>query len=108
MRVSFIGKEAGPHSIYPRVQTRGAEAETIVPERSLFRMSDVAPQADLYVLRTRTLLGFSVAAALSLAGARLLVPLERERVVRNRFLVQQKLVSASLPAPRAYMAAHAG
>jgi ribosomal protein S6--L-glutamate ligase len=112
LRVSFIGKEAGPHSIYPRVcaelQTRGAEAATIVPERALFRMSDVAPQADLYVLRTRTLLGFSVAAALSLAGARLLVPLERERVVRSRFLVQQKLISASLPAPRAYMAASAG
>ena len=111
MRVSFISKEARFHSIYPRVcaelETRGVEAETIVVERALFRMSDVAPQADLYVLRTRTLLGFSAAAALSLAGARLLVPLGRERVVRNRFLVQQTLVAASIPAPRAYMAAYA-
>lgn len=111
MRVSFISKDVRRHSVYPRVcaalETRGVEARTVVAERALFRMSDVAPQADLYVLRTRTLLGFSAAAALSLAGARLLVPLERERVVRNRFLVQQALVAASIPAPRAYMAAFA-
>jgi ribosomal protein S6--L-glutamate ligase len=111
MHVTFIGKEPRPHSIYPDVcaelEGRGVKAETVVAERALFRMSDLAPQADLYVVRTRTLLGFSAATALSLAGARLLVPLERERVIRDRFLVQQTLVSASIPAPRAYMAARA-
>jgi ribosomal protein S6--L-glutamate ligase len=109
MRVSFISKAAQPNSIYPAVCTaleaRGVETETIIPDQTMFRMSDVAPTSDLYILRTRALLGFSAAAALSLAGARLLVPIERERVLRNRFLIQQTLIAAGVPAPRAYMAA---
>lgn len=108
MRAGFITKELQCHSIYARVREElefcGVETEMLIVERALFRMSDLQPRADLYVLRTRTYAGLSVATALSLAGARLLVPLEREAVVRNRFLVQRTLAAAGIPTPRSYMA----
>ena len=111
MRVVFIARQPQQHSIYPRVShllsARGVDVETIAVDRAMFRMSDVAASADLYVLRTRTLPAFSAASALAAAGARFLIPLDRERVVRNRFLTHLTLVEAGIPAPRGWIAGSA-
>ncbi len=107
MRVAFLTRTPQPHSIYPDVcellSRSGVGVETIFGDRVLFRMSELEPRADLYILRERTLPAFSLALALAAAGARFLVPLDRERVVRNRFLTQQTLADAGIPAPRGWM-----
>ncbi|HEX9162150.1 MAG TPA: hypothetical protein VF980_10635 [Thermoanaerobaculia bacterium] len=111
LRVAFLSRAAQQGSIYldvcEELEAMRVETQTIVVDDAMFRMSDLEIDADLYVLRTRSIAGFSAAAALSLAGARFLVPIERERVIRNRFLVQQTLIASNIPAPRAYIAANA-
>ena len=111
MRVAFITRTNSANSIYGEVRElvefNGVETEEIVVDHAMFQLSEIAPRAKLYVLRTRSAAAFSAAAALSLAGARFLVPIEQERIVRNRFLVQQALLSAGVPTPRGYMAARA-
>lgn len=100
--VVFITDEYGPGSIERSVREQiefdGLETEDIVIGHALIQTSAIAPHADLHVLRSRSLAGFSAAAAFSVAGARLLVPIERERVVRNRFLVRQALTDAGIRA----------
>lgn len=108
MRVAFLTREPRPDSIYPdvcaRLSARGVDVSTIAVDRAMFRMSDVAISADLYVLRTRSLPAYSAACALAAAGARFLVPVDRECVVRNRFLTQQTLALAGIPSPRGWIA----
>jgi ribosomal protein S6--L-glutamate ligase len=108
MRIAFLTRPAQPHSIYPDVCAQlakcGIGVETISGQSSVVRMNDLAADADLYILRERSFPAFSLALALESAGARFLVPLERERVVRNRFLTQQALAVARIPAPRGWIA----
>jgi ribosomal protein S6--L-glutamate ligase len=110
VRIVFINKAERPASsgsIYPDViadlEARGATVENVVPETRLFDLSALDTSADLYVLRTRTVVGLNLAAALDVAGARMLIPFARERVLRNKFLLQQKLVAAAIPVPRSYL-----
>jgi ribosomal protein S6--L-glutamate ligase len=108
MRVAFLTRAPQPHSIYPEVCAQlsksGICVQTISGESTVVRMNDLAADAGLYILRERSLPAFSLALALEAAGARFLVPLERERVVRDRFLTQQTLACARIPAPRGWIA----
>lgn len=110
MRIVFINKAEKPASsgsIYPDViaalENRGVTVDNVVPESALFDMTNLDTSADLYVLRTRTVVGLNLAAALDVAGAKLLIPYENERVLRNKFLLHQKLIENDIPTPRSYL-----
>ncbi len=107
MRIVFISKPEKAGSIAPDIiehlRQRGAEVESIVPEEQLFDLQNLDTAADLFVLRTRSTVGLNLAAALEVAGARLLIPFRAERVLRNKFLLHQKLINAGIPVPRSYL-----
>jgi ribosomal protein S6--L-glutamate ligase len=111
LRIVLINKPERPsssESIFPAVAAalaeRGADVQNVVPEEHLFDLSNLDTSADLYVLRTRSVVGLNLAAALEIAGARMLIPYSRERVLRNKFLLQQQLIKAAVPVPRSYLA----
>ncbi len=111
MRIVFINKAGRPGaapSIFPGVLAalagRGADVEDIVPETRLFEIRNLDTSADLYVLRTRSVIGLNLAAALDGAGVRLLIPFPVERTLRNKFLLQQRLIEGGVPTPRSYLA----
>lgn len=111
MRIVFINKAERPGaapSIFPGVLAalagRGAVVENVVPDTRLFEMRNLDISPDLYVLRTRSVVGLNLAAALDEAGARLLIPFPVERTLRNKFLLQQRLIEGGVPTPRSYLA----
>jgi ribosomal protein S6--L-glutamate ligase len=109
VRIVFINKSPRPDSgsiygeVIERLQARGADVELVVPEEHFFDLRRLDTSPDLYVLRSRTNVALNLAAALEVAGAPLLIPYARERVLRNKFLLQQQLVKAGIPVPRSYL-----
>jgi ribosomal protein S6--L-glutamate ligase len=114
VRIVFINKTARPDngSVFPdvieRLSAKGVDVEPIVPEERFFDLQALDTSADLYVLRSRSTVALNLAAALDVAGAPLLIPYGRERVLRNKFLLQQKLIRAGIPVPRSYVAWNSG
>lgn len=111
MRIVVINKaerSGRPQSVFldvlDELAERGATVENIVPETQLFDLKNLDTSADLYVLRTRSATGLNLAAALEAAGARLLIPYSSERVLRNKFLLQQTLIEGGVPTARSYLA----
>jgi ribosomal protein S6--L-glutamate ligase len=110
VRIAFINKVEKPSSsesifkdVFASLERSGVTVEDIVPERCLFDLSRLDLDVDLYVLRTRSTVGLNLAAALEVAGARLLIPFARERVLRNKFLLHQKLLDSGIPTPKSYL-----
>jgi hypothetical protein len=107
VRIVFINKAEKPSSsesifkdVFAELEASGATVDAFVPEQRLFDMANLDTSADIVVLRTRTIVGLNLAAALEVAGARLLIPFERERVLRNKFLLHQKLLDNGIPTPK--------
>lgn len=109
MRIVFINKSQKPDSgsVFPDViahlESKGATVEDVVPEGRLHDLQALDTSADLFVLRSRSTVALNLAAALEVGGARLLIPYARERVLRNKFHLQQTLVRAGIPVPRSYL-----
>jgi len=113
VRIVFINKAEKPSSyesifkdVIAKLEASGATVEDVVPEKHLFDMAALDTSPDLYVLRTRTTVGLNLAAALDVAGARMLIPYGRERVLRNKFLLHQLLLDNGIPTPRSYLVPH--
>jgi ribosomal protein S6--L-glutamate ligase len=110
VRIVFINKAEKPSSsesifkeVFALLEESGATVEDVVPEKHLFDLTNLDTSADLFVLRTRTTVGLNLAAALDVAGARLLIPFANERVLRNKFLLHQKLLDNGVPTPKSYL-----
>lgn len=85
---------------------RGLEADAIHPDDELFVLSDLRPRYDLYVLKCRSEMGLTLAAALHAQGARIVNPYPTSALCRDKVATTRVLQAAGIPVPQTWATAH--
>ena len=86
----------------------GADVDVIYPEEEVISLNEIRVEHDLYVLKSRTELGFSYAGALHAAGATILNPYPASARLRDKIALTALLQAADVPTPQAFVTAHPG
>ena len=81
----------------------GAEVDVIYPEDRCTVLGSVKVEHDLYVLKTDTDLGLSVAGALHAVDAPILNPWPAAVMMRDRIAAMRRLLAARVPIPDTYV-----
>lgn len=104
MRIAFI--MAGPPQTHPiwsevarRLAERGATVEFLFPDASPADLRRLRVEHDLYVLKSGSPLGLSVAGALHAAGAAILNPYPVAVMCRDKLITSHVLRAAGVPTP---------
>ncbi len=84
----------------------GVKVDVLYPEENLFGLSEIRPEHDLYVLKSRTEMALGVAGALHAAGAAILNPYPVAAMLRDRITVTRILMAAGVPVPETFVTAH--
>jgi ribosomal protein S6--L-glutamate ligase len=84
------------------LQERGARVDCIVPENSVWELSDLEPKHDLYVLKSETPLALSLAGALTVAGGEVLNATRAVNLVRDKLAATAVLAASGVPVPASY------
>jgi ribosomal protein S6--L-glutamate ligase len=84
---------------------RGAEVEIVHPEERVTDLRMLAAQHDLYVLKSGTEAGLSLAGALEAAGAAVLNPYGVAAACRDKVVGTKVLAAAGVPVPDTYVTA---
>jgi ribosomal protein S6--L-glutamate ligase len=82
----------------------GASVDTLFPEELTIDISRLEVAYDLYVLKSKSELAFSLAGVLHAAGANILNPYPVARMIRNKALMARVLQEADVPVPDSYIA----
>ena len=82
------------------LRRRGHEVDDVIAERALIDISTLAPDYDLYLLKSHTELSLSIAAALDEQGARVLNPVAACTVAQDKLRCHRRLATAGVPVPR--------
>lgn len=97
----------GPSQIVGEVtellRRRGLEVEGVVSEEALQRPDRLAPDVDLWLLKSYTPLSLSLAGVLHRSGARVLNPYPGSVAARDKIAAAQILAAAAIPAPRSWV-----
>jgi glutathione synthase/RimK-type ligase-like ATP-grasp enzyme len=104
MKVAFLMQGSpAPHVLWSEVgrllEQRGAGVEFLFPDVGLNDLSQVQPQHDLYVLKSGSTLGLSLAGALDAAGAAILNPFRVAAMCRDKIILSAALAAGGVPAP---------
>lgn len=109
MRIAFL--MAGPPRTHPvwsevgrRLTERGAHVEFSFPEAGPMDLRCVRVEHDLYVLKSGSPLGLSVAGALHAAGAAILNPYPVAVMCRDKLITSYVLHAAGVPTPDTWAA----
>ena len=89
--------------VFRRLTGRGFRVESGIAEDRLLRTDELAPQYDLYLLKSYSELALSIAGALHAAGARLLNPYPNGAVARNKIVARRVLSGAGVSTPRTWV-----
>jgi len=81
----------------------GAAVEVIHPEDRCTHLGALKVEHDLYVLRSETELGLSVAGALHAIGAQCLNPWPAASLMRDKIAALRRLLAAGVPMPETYV-----
>jgi ribosomal protein S6--L-glutamate ligase len=87
------------------LRQRGARVDVVVPEAELWDLGRLRPEHDLYVLKSKTPLSLSLAAALEAAGARTVNRVAASGLAKDKLLHSALLARAGVPVPRAWACA---
>ena len=91
--------------IVERLREGGAEVDEIVPEARAWDLSDVRPEYDLYVLKSKNPLDLDLAESLERAGARVINTAKSSRLAKDKIAHTTLLARAGVPQPRAWAVA---
>jgi ribosomal protein S6--L-glutamate ligase len=108
MRVAFLMQgPPAPHRLWSDVGRRladgGAEVAFLFPDATLNDLSQVHVEHDLYVLKSGSALGLSVAGALHAAGAAILNPYPVAAMCRDKIVTSAVLARAGVPTPETWV-----
>ena len=81
----------------------GASVEVLYPEDRCTVLSGLKVEHDLYVLKTDTELGLSVAGALHAVGAPILNPWPAAVMMKDKIAAMRSLLHAGVPIPETYV-----
>jgi ribosomal protein S6--L-glutamate ligase len=84
---------------------RGAKVEIVHPEERVTDLRTLAPEHDLYVLKSGTEAALSLAGALEAAGAAVLNPYRVAAACRDKVVGTKVLAAAGIPVPETYVTA---
>jgi ribosomal protein S6--L-glutamate ligase len=90
-------------SVFARLDRRGFRVDWIVPEEQLTRADSLAPEYDLYLLKSQSQLALSLGAILHAQGARLVNRYPACAAVRDKVVAAGRLRAAGVPAPRTWV-----
>ncbi|HEY3186555.1 MAG TPA: hypothetical protein VGJ70_03725 [Solirubrobacteraceae bacterium] len=97
----------GPHVLWDEVGRRladaGVDVEFRYPDTALNDLSQVHVDHDLYVLKSGSSLGLSMAGALHAAGAALLNPYPVAAMCRDKIVTSAVLSRAGVPVPQTWV-----
>jgi glutathione synthase/RimK-type ligase-like ATP-grasp enzyme len=108
VRIAFLmqGPE-GPHVLWDEVGRRladaGADVEFTYPDVALNDLAGVRVEHDLYVLKSGSALGLSMAGALHAAGAAILNPYPVAAMCRDKIVTSAVLAAAGVPIPETWV-----
>ena len=85
------------------VEERGAEVDFLFPETRSTTCRSVAPEHDLYVLKSGSALGLSMAGALHAAGAAILNPYPVAAMCRDKIVTSAVLAAGGVPVPETWV-----
>jgi ribosomal protein S6--L-glutamate ligase len=108
MTIAFLMQgPPGSHVLWSdvgrRLTERGAEVEFLFPDTSLNDLSQVRPAHDLYVLKSGSALGLSLAGALDAAGAAILNPYPVAAKCRDKIVTSAVLAAGGVPTPETWV-----
>jgi ribosomal protein S6--L-glutamate ligase len=113
LKIAFLmqGPE-GPHVLWDEVGRRlteaGAEVEFRFPDMALNDLGRVSVDHDLYVLKSGSALGLSMAGALHAAGAAILNPYPVAAMCRDKIVTSAVLAAAGVPVPDTWVTEDSG
>jgi ribosomal protein S6--L-glutamate ligase len=81
----------------------GATVDVILPDDSSTSLDRVLVEHDLYVLKTRTDLGLSIAGALHAVDAPILNPWPVAMMMKDKIAALRRLMAAGVPVPETYV-----
>jgi ribosomal protein S6--L-glutamate ligase len=82
---------------------RGAAVDLVLPERELVDARKLSPAHDLYVLKSGTELGLTLAGLYHAQGARTLPPYPAAALLRDKFIVARLLQAAGIPTAESFV-----
>jgi ribosomal protein S6--L-glutamate ligase len=108
MTIAFLMQgPPGEHVLWSDVGRRlgesGAEVEFLFPDTSLNDLSQVRPEHDLYVLKSGSALGLSMAGALHAAGAAILNPYPVAAMCRDKIVTSAVLAAGGVAVPETWV-----
>ncbi|HEY3019208.1 MAG TPA: hypothetical protein VGJ32_03405 [Solirubrobacteraceae bacterium] len=107
-KIAFLMQgPAGPHVLWSDVGRRlaegGAEVDFLFPDVALNDLSHVHVEHDLYVLKSGSALGLSLAGALHAAGAAILNPYPVAAMCRDKIVTSAVLARGGAPTPETWV-----
>lgn len=105
MRIGMIVDQLNPNmtAAVELLRQRGAQIGLICPEKQVLDLSTVRIQNDLYVIKSGTPLGLSLAGTLHALGAQTLNPYPTVMLLRDKIIVTRLLQQAGIPTPDTYL-----
>ena len=108
MKVAFLMQgPPGEHVLWSDVGRRladeGAEVEFLFPDTGLNDLNDIRVEHDLYVLKSGSMLGLSMAGALHAAGANILNPYPVAAMCRDKIVTSAVLARGGVPTPETWV-----
>jgi ribosomal protein S6--L-glutamate ligase len=91
--------------IVARLRERGAEVQEIVPEARAWSLTDLRPDCDLYVLKSKNPLDLDLAESLERSGARVINTAQASRLAKDKIVHTTLLARAGISQPRAWTVA---
>ena len=85
------------------LRQRGVGIELVCPERQVMDLSAVRIENDLYVVKSGTPLGLSLAGTLHALGAKTLNPYPTVVLLKDKIIVTRLLQQAGIPTPDTYV-----
>lgn len=110
MRIAILlqGRKQGDHAphtsavteaIIEELRGRGALVDLLVPEARVWDLSDIRPEYDLYVLKSKTPLTMSLAGALTMSGAVIVNSYRSTILTKDKVASTAVLAAAGVPVP---------
>lgn len=84
------------------LRRRGHEVDAVFPDDEVVALEELYPRHDLYVLKCRSEMGLSLAAALHAQGAHILNPYPASALCRDKVATTRVLQAAGIPVPRTW------
>lgn len=105
VRIGWIVDRLNPNfeAAVDLLRQRGAHIELIRPEQQPFDLATVRVENDLYVLKSGTPLGMSLAAILHALGAKTLNPYPTVMLLKDKLIATRLLQQAGIPTPETWV-----